>query len=334
VIISIARRGQTIGQHSEQDVSRLIASGQILPSDDYWHEGMDEWRKVVERWPVAPLLPPLTAPVVRLDDTMAPHHSGFGVVFWLIIALIIAGGACWYFFLRPWPEEVAAVEQPLEEIAEQTTTAAPVEEPVDEQASAPTPAPKPTASEEELALAWLRENPKLQPQTINLLQSRDFTLKRNGLVRGSTTMSAGASAKVEAWDDTTVTAGFAAEPRVLPHEATDFVARVVAVYRNDQKLDQTIIPAMSFTDWTVREVVEFLERESAVNESALTPVDSRGIKITLALDSYRTSLIVTMDLKNITLREALDYLTRLADLEFTVTGQGVSILPLSSTAPP
>jgi hypothetical protein len=125
------------------------------------------------------------------------------------------------FNLRPAPEVPAAVAQPSEQIAEPTVAeSAAAAEPVeDEQASAASPTPEPAATEEELALEWLRENPNFQPQTVKLLQPREFTLKRNGLAHGSTMVPAGASAKVESWDDTTVTAAFAAEPRVLPQDA-------------------------------------------------------------------------------------------------------------------
>jgi hypothetical protein len=51
MIITFARQGQEIGQFSEDEVPALVASGDILPSDDYWHEGLDEWRKAGERWP-------------------------------------------------------------------------------------------------------------------------------------------------------------------------------------------------------------------------------------------------------------------------------------------
>ncbi len=59
-------------------------------------------------------------------------------------------------------------------------------------------------------------------------------------MRGSTVMPAGASAHVEAWDDKTVTADFAAEPRVLPLEATDFVARAIAVYQKEKDRPKAI----------------------------------------------------------------------------------------------
>jgi endonuclease/exonuclease/phosphatase family metal-dependent hydrolase len=244
MIIAFARNGQEIGHFPEDEVAALVASGEILPSDDYWHEGMDEWRKVSDRWPIAEVAHRPATPVMRMEDAPTSSRSGFGLVFWLIAALLIAGGAYWYAYLRSTPEEPAAVAQPSEQItkpavAEPTAaTVAPVEEPVEEQASAA--APEPVASEEQLALEWLRANPKFQPQTVKLLQPREFTLKRNGLVRGSTMMPAGASANVESWDAETVTAGFAAEPRVLPHAATDFVARVVAVYRQEKDRPQVV----------------------------------------------------------------------------------------------
>ena len=92
-------------------------------------------------------------------------------------------------------------------------------------------------------MEWLRENPNFQPQTVKLLQPREFTLRRHGLVHGSTMVPAGASAKVESWDDTTVTAAFAAEPRVLPQDVTDFVARAVAVYRQEKDRPRPVAAA-------------------------------------------------------------------------------------------
>ena len=42
--IAFARQGQEIGHFPEDEVPALVASGEILPSDDYWHEGLDDWR--------------------------------------------------------------------------------------------------------------------------------------------------------------------------------------------------------------------------------------------------------------------------------------------------
>ena len=260
MIIAFARQGQEIGQFAEDEVAALVASGQILPSDDYWHEGMDEWRKVGDRWPVAKVAHLPTAPVMTMEDVPTSSRSGFALIFWLLAVLLIAGGAYWYFNLRPATGEPAPTAEPT--IAEPSTAVAPVEV---EQVSSPTPTPEPVATEEELALEWLRENPNFQPQTVKLLQPREFTLKRNGLVHGSTMIPAGASANVESWDDTTVTAAFAAEPRVLPQDVTDFVARVVAVYR--QEKDRTA-PAVAAAVPSTQEAPSI---EPAPLEPAPTP---------------------------------------------------------------
>ena len=267
MIIAFARQGQEIGHFSKDEVPELVASGQILPSDDYWHEGMDEWRKVGDRWPVAKVAHPPTAPVMTMEDVPTSSRSGFALIFWLLAVLLIAGGAYWYFNLRPATGEPAAAAQPSEEIteptiAEPTAAAAPVE---DEQAPAASPTPEPVATEEELALEWLRENPNFQPQTVKLLEPREFTLRRHGLVHGSTMVPAGASAKVESWDGTTVTAAFAAEPRVLPQDVTDFVARAVAVYR--QEKDRPA-PAVAAAEPVPQEAAPI---ESAPVEPAPTP---------------------------------------------------------------
>jgi hypothetical protein len=46
MIIAFARQGQEIGHFPEDEVPALVSSGQILPSDDYWHEGLPDWRAV------------------------------------------------------------------------------------------------------------------------------------------------------------------------------------------------------------------------------------------------------------------------------------------------
>ncbi len=99
----------------------------------------------------------------------------------------------------------------------------------------------------------------------------------------------------------------------------------------DQKLDRTIIPRISLTDATVRETVEFLERQSAINDPNPGLGGGKGIKIALTLDSHSASQTLTMDLTNIPLREALDYLGRLSDLKVTVNAQEVSISPLRNS---
>ena len=126
MIIAFARQGQEIGHFSKDEVPELVASGQILPSDDYWHEGMDEWRKVGDRWPVAKVAHLPTAPVMTMEDVPTLSRSGFALIFWLLAVLLIAGGAYWYLNLRPAKGEPASTAEPT--IAEPSTAVAPVED--------------------------------------------------------------------------------------------------------------------------------------------------------------------------------------------------------------
>jgi hypothetical protein len=70
MIIAFARQGQEIGQFSEEDVPALVASGEILPSDDYWHEGLDSWRKVGDRWPCVLASNHDYLPSIRLEEEL------------------------------------------------------------------------------------------------------------------------------------------------------------------------------------------------------------------------------------------------------------------------
>ncbi len=47
-LYQFARKGTVIGTHPEGSVAELIASGKIELSDDYWSEGMSDWKKVAD----------------------------------------------------------------------------------------------------------------------------------------------------------------------------------------------------------------------------------------------------------------------------------------------
>ena len=90
-----------------------------------------------------------TAPVMTMEDVPTSSRSGF--------ALTLS-------------EEIT---EPT--IAEPRAAIVAVE---DEQTSAPTSTPEPVATEEELALEWLRENPNFQPQIGGAGDRSVFSLRR------------------------------------------------------------------------------------------------------------------------------------------------------------
>jgi general secretion pathway protein D len=97
----------------------------------------------------------------------------------------------------------------------------------------------------------------------------------------------------------------------------------------NRKLDEIIIPRINFTDATVREAVEYLRQRSAELDLDGADAGNRGVNIVLKLDAAAASQTITIDLSNIPLREALDYITRLANLKTKIEPYAVLIVPLS-----
>ena len=93
------------------------------------------------------------------------------------------------------------------------------------------------------------------------------------------------------------------------------------------KLDEITIPRISFTDATLREVIESIREQAAQLDPGAD--GDRGVNIVLKLDDAAASQTVTIDLANLPLREALDYVTRLANLKIKVEPYAVLIVPVS-----
>lgn len=97
----------------------------------------------------------------------------------------------------------------------------------------------------------------------------------------------------------------------------------------NNKLNEIVIPRISFNDATLREVIEWIRERAA--EFDTTPADAgdRGVNIVLKLDEAAASQTITIDLANLPLREALDYVTRLANLKIKVEPYAVLIVPVT-----
>lgn len=96
----------------------------------------------------------------------------------------------------------------------------------------------------------------------------------------------------------------------------------------NRKLDEIIIPTIDFKDSTVREAIEYLRTASAREDRDSMDADGRGVNIVLKLDQAAASQTVTVNLSNLPLREALTYITNLANLKFKVDPYAVLIVPL------
>jgi endonuclease/exonuclease/phosphatase family metal-dependent hydrolase len=138
MIVSFAREGQEIGQHPEEAVPLLLKSGELLPSDHYWCEGMAEWGVVGERWPAQPELPARKAgPALRAPAPQAAMPSGSTnrrlPIILGVIALLVLGAAAFFYFSEP-----AAV--PPAETEEASPATAEAKEPTPATAEVITPA--------------------------------------------------------------------------------------------------------------------------------------------------------------------------------------------------
>lgn len=97
----------------------------------------------------------------------------------------------------------------------------------------------------------------------------------------------------------------------------------------NRKLDEIIVPRINFTDATVREAVEYLRQRSEVLDTEAAETGERGVNIVLKLDQAASSQTVTIDLANLPLREALSYITNLANLKYKVEPYAVLIVPIN-----
>ncbi|MBJ7327903.1 MAG: type II and III secretion system protein, partial [Chthoniobacterales bacterium] len=97
----------------------------------------------------------------------------------------------------------------------------------------------------------------------------------------------------------------------------------------NRKLDDIIIPRVSFTDATLREVVEAIREQASELDTNAADAADRGVNIVLKLDETAASQTITLDLANLPLREALDYVTRLANLKIKVEPYAILIVPVT-----
>ena len=103
----------------------------------------------------------------------------------------------------------------------------------------------------------------------------------------------------------------------------------------NRKLDEIEIPRVSFVDATVREAIEKLQQRSVEEdrkrrrEEGLPDDGDLGVNIVLKLDAAAQSQLVTLDLTNIPLRQALEYIVNLASLKIKIEPYAVLIVPMS-----
>ena len=134
VDIYIARGEEQFGPYPLEQVQELLDQGALLPEDLAFHEGLDNWTPLAEviatqDVPPIPPLPPTLPPAaeeISAPDTPVPAPTAEPqpasivatqskpkkqVPLWVTIVVLLvvlgglAGGAVWYVFFKPNPEE-------------------------------------------------------------------------------------------------------------------------------------------------------------------------------------------------------------------------------------
>lgn len=108
------------------------------------------------------------------------------------------------------------------------------------------------------------------------------------------------------------------------------VMSVMGVQALNRKLDEIVLPRVNFTDATVREVIEAIRQRAVTLDASGAEGGAKGVNIVLKLDESAATQTVTIDLANIPLREALDYVTRLANLKMKVDPYAILIVPVTA----
>jgi len=88
--LHIARAGQEIGTYNLTQVTAMLASGQLLPTDFYWRPGMADWKPLASLTPSLRQLP-FPRPTIEkpnlLDTMLSRQHRTEGLaLFWDLLA--------------------------------------------------------------------------------------------------------------------------------------------------------------------------------------------------------------------------------------------------------
>lgn len=103
-----------------------------------------------------------------------------------------------------------------------------------------------------------------------------------------------------------------------------------------RKLDDIIIPSLEFNDASVREAIDFIKIQAAQLDTSEPDPLRKGINIVLKLDpeaeaAGTISPIEKLQLSNVPLRVALEYVAGAAGLKLKIEPYAVAIVPLSES---
>lgn len=90
-IFHFSRHGTFLGKHTEEDIGKLIKSGLLKPSDDYWTKGMKAWAKVSILYPKTSVSAPPKPQLNRVNNMNSLLSKKVILIVFFVIFLIISG---------------------------------------------------------------------------------------------------------------------------------------------------------------------------------------------------------------------------------------------------
>jgi len=99
----------------------------------------------------------------------------------------------------------------------------------------------------------------------------------------------------------------------------------------NRKLDEIIVPKVDFHEATVREALDFLKQRSAVLDATEADPSRKGINIVLKLPpgALEANAAITLQLTDVPLRAAIDYVAKAANLKLKIEPFAVAVVPQS-----
>jgi hypothetical protein len=95
----------------------------------------------------------------------------------------------------------------------------------------------------------------------------------------------------------------------------------------DAKLEAIVIPTVAFKDTPVREAFDFLRDQSKAHDKS-AGAQGKGVGFVLKLDDEQASRLVTLNLDEVPLRDALRYVCTLANLKYRVEPHAILVVNL------
>jgi general secretion pathway protein D len=97
----------------------------------------------------------------------------------------------------------------------------------------------------------------------------------------------------------------------------------------NSKLESIVIPRINFTDSSIREALDFLKKRAADLDELESDPDLKGVNIILKVPpgSPEESAQITLEIENVPLKAALDYVAQAAGLKIKIDPYAVVVVP-------